>query len=205
MKRESIAYLESLQINYHIYADDTQIYCSFETDSLDEVLNSISDCISNIRSWMITNKLKINDYKTEFLLITSPHKTITRPIQISIGQEVILPSSSCKSLGVMFDKHPEMNTRVKSICQSTHFHIRHIREIRHLLPSSAAAQLVHSLVTSRLDYFNARLHRLPDCRIKPLQRVQNIAARVVSLCSRQDDIDHFCEETKLMVRPRYYV
>ena len=183
------AILNHYKINYHIYADDTQIYCSFEIDSLDEVLNSISDCISDIRSWMITNKLKINDEKTEFLLITSPHKTITRPIKISIGQEVILPSSSCKSLGVMFDKHLQMSTQVKSICQSTHFHIRNIREIRHLLPSSAAAQLVHSLVTSRLDYCNALLHRLPDCRIKPLQRVQNIAARVVSLCSRQDDID----------------
>ena len=78
---------------------------------------------------------------------------------------------------------------MKSTCQSTHFHIRNIREIRHLLPSSAAAQLVHSLVTSRLDYCNALLHRLPDCRIKPLQRVQNIAVRIVSLGSRQDDID----------------
>ena len=183
------AILNHYKVNYHIYADDTQIYCSFEIDSLDEVLNSISDCISDIRSWMITNKLKINDDKTEFLLITSPHKTITRPIKISIGQKVILPSLSCKSLGVMFDKHLQMSTQVKSIYQSTHFHIRNIREMRHLLPSSAAAQLVHSLVTSRLDYCNALQHRLPDCRIKPLQRVQNIAARVVSLCSSQDDID----------------
>ena len=86
-----------------------------------------------------------------------------------------------------FDKHIEMNTQVKSVCQSTDFHIRNIREMRHLLPS-AAAQLVHSLVTLCLNYCNALLHRLPDCRIKPLQRVQNIAARVVSLCSRQDDI-----------------
>ena len=95
-----LAILNHYKINYHIYADDTQIYCSFEIDSLDEVLNSISDCISDIRSWMITNKLKFNDDKTEFLLITFPHKTITRPIKISIGQEVILPSSSCKSLGL---------------------------------------------------------------------------------------------------------
>ena len=102
-------------------------------------------------------------------------KFSTRPIQISIGQEVILPSSSCKSLGVMSDKHLEMNAQVKSICQSTHFHIRNIREIRHLLPSSAAAQLVHSLVTLHLYYCNTPPHRLPDCRIKPLQRVQNIA------------------------------
>ena len=141
------------------------------------------------------NKLKINDDKTEFLLITSPRAKITRDIQISIGQEEISPSPSCKSLGVMFDQHFTMDTQIRSICRSAHLnHIRNIKAIRHLLPPSTAAQLVHSLVSSRLDYCNIVLHRVPAYRIKPLQRVQNIAARVVSLCSRDDDIDEVLKE-----------
>ena len=59
--------------------------------------------------------------------------------------------------------------------------------LQRLLPDSAAAQLVHSLVTSRLDYCNSLLNGVPGYRIHPLQRVQNIAARIVSRCSR--DID----------------
>lgn len=183
------AILNHYKINYHIYADDTQIYCSFNLNSMDEVLSTVSACIADIRAWMIINKLKINDDKTEFLLITSPHAKISRDIQISIGQYNISPSSSCKSLGVMFDQHLTMETQIKSICRSAHFHIRNINAIRHLLPSTAAAHLMHSLVTSRLDYCNALLHRVPDCRIKPLQRVQNIAARVVMRCSKTDDIN----------------
>ena len=188
------AILKYHKINYHIYADDTQIYCSFKIDSLDEVLDRVSKCISDIRSWMIMNKLKINDDKTEFLLITSPRANITRDIQISIGQEEISPSPACKSLGVMFDQHFNMDTQICSVCRSAHFHIRNIKAIRHLLPPSTAAQLVHSLVSSRLDYCNAVLHRVPAYRIKPLQRVQNIAARVVSLCSRDDDIAEVLKE-----------
>ena len=79
------AILKHCKIDYHIYADDMQIYCSFDAESLDEVLRSLDNCISDIRSWMITNKLKINDSKTEFLLITSPRSKFTKDIQITIG------------------------------------------------------------------------------------------------------------------------
>ena len=93
----------------------------------------------------------------------------------------------------MLDDHFKMDKQIKNICRSTHFHLRNISTILHLLPDSAAAQLVHSLVTSRLDYCNSLLNGIPGCRIYPLQRVQNIAARVVSRCSRYDDIDQILE------------
>ncbi len=182
------AILRHYNIDYHIYADDTQLYCSFKIDSLNEVLNVVSTCISDIRSWMIQNKLKINDDKTEFVLITSPYVKLADDICISIGQSEIVPSSSCKSLGVMFDNHMCMDSQITNICRSTLFHIRNISSIRDLLPESAAAQLVHSLVTSRLDYCNSLLYGIPGYRIDQLQRVQNIAARVVKRCPRQDHI-----------------
>ena len=81
--------LKHYKIDYHIYADDTQLYCTFEVDSLDDILTSLSSCISDIRSWMIKNKLKINDDKTEFLLVTSLYSKFTKDIQISIGQHNI--------------------------------------------------------------------------------------------------------------------
>ena len=136
---------------------------------------------------MIKNKLKINDDKTELLIITSPHSKFATDLQLSIGQCEITPTSKCKSLGVMLDDHFDMDAQIKNICRSAHFHLRNIRAIRPLLPDSAAAQLVHSLVTSRLDYCNSLLNGVPGYRIHPLQRVQNIAARIVSRCSR--DID----------------
>ena len=168
------AILKHYKIDYHIYADDTQLYCTFEVDSLDDILTSLSSCISDIRSWMIKNKLKINDDKTEFLLVTSPYSKFTKDVQISIGQHNIAPSSSCKSLEVMLDEHFSMDTQISSICRSTHFHIRNIGAIRDLLPTAAAAQLVHSLVTSRLDYCNALLLGIPAYKIQRLQRMHNI-------------------------------
>ena len=73
-----------------------------------------------------------------------------------------------------------MDAHISNVCRSTHYHKRNIRAIRDLLTPSAAAQLVHSLVTSRLDYCNALLLGVPDYKIKRLQRIHNIAARIVA-------------------------
>ena len=48
------------------------LYCSFNVKSVKDVLGLFRDCISDIRSRSIKNKMKINDDKTEFLLVTSP-------------------------------------------------------------------------------------------------------------------------------------
>ena len=58
-------------IDFHIYADDTQLYVSFDWSNPNLALDGINLCIYDLRIWMIRNKLKINDSKTDFLIITS--------------------------------------------------------------------------------------------------------------------------------------
>ena len=52
------AILKHYKMIYHICAHDTQIYCGFEINSLDEILVLISDCVADIRYWMIRKVLK---------------------------------------------------------------------------------------------------------------------------------------------------
>ena len=58
-------------INYHIYVDDPQLYIKFDLSDPSIALEKNNLCISDIRTWMIKNKLKINDSKTKFLVLTS--------------------------------------------------------------------------------------------------------------------------------------
>ena len=163
-------------LRYHnmrnnIYADDTQIYSSFNIKCPNPDMDKITSCVSDIRTWMIKNKLKINYDKTEFLVITSVHARLTDEPVLSIGHEDIPPSKSCKSLGVIFDSHFSMESQANNMCCATPFHLRSISSVCHLLTDSATAQIVHSLITLRLDYCNSLLYGIPDCEIKKLQRV----------------------------------
>ena len=55
-----------------IYADDTQLYISVKCNQPLVSLPELNNFISDIRVWMIKNKLKINDSKTEFIVFRSP-------------------------------------------------------------------------------------------------------------------------------------
>ena len=66
------AILRHHNIGYHIYANDTQLDISFKCKDPLKSLTKFNICISDIRVWMIKNKLEINDSKTEFIIFLSP-------------------------------------------------------------------------------------------------------------------------------------
>jgi hypothetical protein len=68
------------------------------------------------------------------------------------------------------------------ISQATHYHLRNIGRIRKCITYEACEKLVHALVTSRLDCGNGNLYGLPTKQNDRLQRILNIAARILTLC-----------------------
>ena len=83
------------------------------------------------------------------------------------------------NLGCVLDVGLVMSGHAARMCKSAYHHLRCIRKIRNCIPMEACKLLVHSLVTSRLDYSNALLCGARDDVIKQLERVHPIAARVV--------------------------
>lgn len=63
--------IASHHLNYHLYADDTQLYLAFETDDVNLAVNRVVNCVSEISCWMEQNDLKLNPEKTDILLIYS--------------------------------------------------------------------------------------------------------------------------------------
>ncbi|WP_353806043.1 reverse transcriptase domain-containing protein, partial [Acinetobacter baumannii] len=47
------------------FADDTQLYKSTAPSLINSTNKTLENCITDIKSWMTFNKLKLNDDKTE--------------------------------------------------------------------------------------------------------------------------------------------
>ena len=56
-------------LSVHLFADDIQIETSILSQHVHSAISSVEICISDIKYWMIENKLQLNDVKTECLLI----------------------------------------------------------------------------------------------------------------------------------------
>ena len=174
-----------------MYADDTQLYITFKSsqENANASIARLEKCIQEIRRWTQQNFLKLNDDKTEFLLFGSRQQLTKVSVPyISIGDARIAPSLKARNLGVIFDSSMTLQPHINNIVRLSSYHIRNIGKIRKYLDKSATEKVIHAFVTSRLDNGNALLYSLPNNQISRLQRLQNTAARIVTLSRKSCSI-----------------
>ncbi len=82
--------------SYHCYADDTQLYFSFQPDD-PTVTARIAACLSDISSWMMDHHLQLNLAKTE-LLVFSANPSLHHNFSIQLGLSTITPSRTARNL-----------------------------------------------------------------------------------------------------------
>ena len=64
------AIIDSHSITHHSFADDFQLHMSAPPDKISELLHSMQSCKCDVKGWATANMLKLNDNKTEPMLVT---------------------------------------------------------------------------------------------------------------------------------------
>ena len=176
-------------INFHLFADDTQIYISTSFPDIAAASECIERCIQDIKTWMTLNFLKLNQDKTELLLIHSRYSKVDRSnFTVNVAGTPISPSTTARNIGAVIDSNLTLECHVNQICRSSYLYLRKIGAIRKYLTTTVTVRLVHAFIMSKLDHLNALLLNLPDRLVEKLQRIQNTAARIVSRTKRSEHI-----------------
>ncbi|XP_031552510.1 uncharacterized protein LOC116289696 [Actinia tenebrosa] len=151
------------------------------TEKFQACLHSISNC-------MLMNKLKLNDDKSELLVLRASHRPSHQLGYLLMGDEYIKPSSNAKNIGVVLDDTMSMDSQMMAVCKLCFYHIRCVSRIRRYLSLEDTKQLVQAFVISRIDYCNSLLFGLPNNLLDRLQHVLHSAARLITLTKKYDHI-----------------
>jgi hypothetical protein len=179
-------------LNYHIYADDTQIYIAFspKDGSNGQIEKSkLENCIKDVKHFLLRNKMKFNDGKTEFIILNTKNQAKKIDLsKIMIGETEINKKTKVRNLGVIFDNELAMESHINQVISKGHFHLRNLSAIRTCIDIDTANIAAHAFITSVLDYGNSLLYGVNKSYLNKLQRLQNNAARIVTNTRKFDHI-----------------
>ena len=184
------AIIDSHSIIHHSFADDLQLQMSAPPDRISELLHSMQSYMGDVKAWATANMLKLNDSKTELMLVTSKRSKHLHnlPTSITIGSAQIPFKQSVRNLGFTLDCHLNMNAHVSNIARTCYFELRRLASISRFLTSTATATLVSAFVLSRIDYCDTLLFGSTHDVTSQLQRIRNYAARVILCLLRSSNI-----------------
>ena len=118
-----------------MYADDLQLYftCRPVQKDIDENMAKLETCISDIRKWMTESHLKLNDEKTEFLLLGNSRQLSKINVShVQIGSARVSPVGQARNLGVIFNSSMSLEAQVSNCVKLANCNLRNIRAIRNI-------------------------------------------------------------------------
>ena len=99
-----------------------------------------------------------------------------------------LPCSMYAVTLVGLDLNMTMFAQIQYASRSVRYQLHNVGFIRKYLNHSATEKITYALISSRLDFGNALLFGLPHNLLTKLQKLQNAAARVVTLSKKHSHI-----------------
>ena len=122
----------------------------------------------------------MNNSKTEFIYFGEPRQLEKFIInQINVNGEEITRSQMMRYLGAYLDPALNLKQHIKKKCRAAMLNLLKIKATRKYLTTEACAKALITLVMTHLDYANSILTGLPKASICELQKVQNMAVKIV--------------------------
>ena len=115
-------WVESLPI-CAISVDDSQLYLSFSAAdglfSQTDAIQAMERCIADIRHWMVSDRLLLNDENKEFLLFgTRQQLSKVESLLLRVEAMGIEPVNCVRNLGAWFDPMLSMETHINKVWSS---------------------------------------------------------------------------------------
>ena len=142
-----------------LYADDTQIYVSCAAFDRQPAVTRLLACVSEIESWMISNRLELNVSKKEFTWIGTRRQLYkVEDEALMVCRQSVTPMVKVRDLGVFIDRELTMEVHVSNTVRGCMYQLRQLRSVKRSLTFDSQRALATAFVASRIDYCNGVLY-----------------------------------------------
>lgn len=139
-------------VTFHAYADDCQLYITFsrENVSMHRTKYKMETLLAEIKQWMSTNMLRLNDSKTEIMALGGPRRNLMELQSIIVGNEEVDVTKCVRFLGVDFDSELTLKQHVRNVTKKCFYRLKNMFKIRRCINETEAKAMVHTMITSKL-------------------------------------------------------
>jgi len=180
--------------NYHMYADDVQLYIGCSVQNLSQTMQNINEDLSSIYKWSCQNRLLLNPTKTKCLLIHKTPFSHENLNKLEINSTPIEYVTSATNLGFNFNNTLTWSTHInKAVCR-TIFKLRSLWSTQRLLPVHVRLMLAKTYLLPTLLYGVEIFSSCDEASLNKLKVTFNDIARYVFAKRRGDHITSFANE-----------
>jgi hypothetical protein len=188
--------------NYHLYADDLQLYISFKPDDTKIAVTKLNSDLEDISHWCEKNNLLLNPDKSKFVILGSKFliKGIAeRKPRVSVNGCLLEYVTQARNLGLLMDGGMRFENHVLDIMRNCFYRLKILYRIRECLNVDMRIKICETLVLSKLNYIDAVFGGCLLARTKKLlQRVQNACVRYCFSVPRYSHITPYLNQSGLL-------
>ena len=140
--------LQNSNVDYHSYADDTQIYILPSDDY--SPIQSLCHYLEQVTNWMNQNFLQLNQDKTEVIVFGNKEKRIA--VSKHLESLSLKTRDQVRNLGVLIDSDLTFSSHIKSITKTAFYQLKNISRVKGFMSQTDQEKLIHAFISSRLDY-----------------------------------------------------
>lgn len=177
----------------HFYADDSQLYVSFEPHQIANVCHSVNHDLQQLVDISQKHALKLNPDKSKVMLFGRKNDIhfAKDKIDVRLGDSKLSVVDSAKSLGLTLDSSLRFNKHISKCLQNGYCNLRMIFHNRHIFDQHIKTLLCNTLVLSKVDFCDSVFSSCLDYRnTVRLQKLQNSCLRLIFGIRKYERISH---------------
>jgi hypothetical protein len=188
--------------NYHLYADDTQLYITGKVQDITKLIKNLNEDLNKIAAFSENNCLRLNEGKSVFIILGS-YQNIAKINDlvlpnIVINGKVIERETTVRNLGITFDETMSWDSEINKCISKGYGKLKQAYRFKNFLSAKSKKVIVQSYLLSQFNYSGILLQNLTKAQMHRIQLFQNTCVRFILNLRKFDHISEAFKSLKFL-------